>query len=79
MMLDEAELMKRNLGLARTWLHKVVAHPQLIRELPDNAYLFDLPHDDPDLLTANLQMATELALQMEDNGHEKRPIVLLPQ
>jgi len=78
-MLGEAEMMKRNLELARTWLHEAVAHPQLIRELPDNAYLFDLPHDDLDLLAANLQMATELALQMADNGHEKQPIVLLPQ
>jgi hypothetical protein len=77
--MDEAEMMKRNLELTRIWLHEVVAHPEMIRELPDNAYLFDLPHDDPDLLAANLQMATELALQMDNNGHGKRPIILLPQ
>jgi hypothetical protein len=79
MILDEAEMMKRNLELTRTWLHEVLTHPELVEQLPDSAYLFDLPHDDPDLLAVNLQMATELALQMGCNGGQSRPIVLLPQ
>jgi hypothetical protein len=79
MMLDEIEMVERNLELTRNWLHYVLEHPESLERLPDAAYLFDLPFDDPDLLAANLQIATEIAWQMGQDGEEKRPIVLLPQ
>jgi hypothetical protein len=79
MMLNENEMVTRNLELTRHWLNSVLEHPEMLEQLPDQAYIFDLPQDDPDLLSANLQLAVKLARDMVQNGVEKRPIVLLPQ
>jgi hypothetical protein len=79
MMLGETEMVTRNLALTRQWLHSILEHPESLERLPDRAYIFDLPHDDPDLLSANLLLAVEVARDMMENGAEKRPIVLLPQ
>jgi len=73
MTLSETEMVEKNLELTRRWLHGVLEHPDVLDQLPDEAYLVDLPHDDPDLMEANLQMAAELAWQMSHNGIEKHP------
>lgn len=79
MMLGETEMVTRNLALTRRWLDTVLENPESIEQLPDGAYIFFLPQDDPDLLSANLQLAVEVARDMVENGAEKHPIVLLPQ
>jgi len=76
MTLSTMQIMERNLGLAEQHLSSVLENPQLFEGIPQDAHVIFLPAADPELLEANLEIASELARSMGDNGSRK-PIVLM--
>jgi hypothetical protein len=74
MTLSREEMFERNLELTKQRLLKEIEAPEAFEWIPQNARVINLPKDAPELLKANLELATKLA--QEKDGH---PIVLIPE
>jgi hypothetical protein len=79
MTLTYEEMAERNLKLIEKRL-LYTAHRLGEIEAPlDEAQIIELPRNDPELLEANLEMATDIARRMMAGKEEMRPIVLMPE
>ncbi len=74
MTLSQEEMFERNLELTKQRLLKEIEAPEAFEWIPQNARVINLPRDEPELLKANLELATKLA-----RGRDERPIVLIPE
>jgi hypothetical protein len=79
MTLTYEEMAERNLKLIEKRLLYTADHLGEIEALPDGAQIIELPRNDPELLEANLKMATDIARRMMAGKEERRPIVLMPE
>lgn len=74
MTLSQEEMFERNLELIKQRLLKEIEAPEAFEWIPHNARVINLPKDAPELLEANLELATNLARERDE-----RPIVLIPE
>jgi len=70
---------ERNLKLIEKRLLYTANHLGEIEAPLDRAQIIELPRNDPELLEANLEMATGIARRMMAGKEEMRPIVLMPE
>jgi hypothetical protein len=74
MTLSQEEMFERNLELTKQRLLREIEAPEAFEWIPHNARVINLPKDAPELLKANLELATKLAREKDE-----RPIVLIPE
>lgn len=79
MTLTYEEMAERNLKLIEKRLLYTANHLGEIEAPLDRAQIIELPRNDPELLEANLEMATDIARRMMAGEEEMRPIVLMPE
>jgi hypothetical protein len=79
MTLTYEEMAERNLKLIEKRLLYTANHLGEIEAPLDRAQVIELPRNDPELLEANLEMATDIARRMIAGKEEMRPIVLMPE
>jgi hypothetical protein len=79
MTLTYEEMAERNLKLIEKRLFYIANHLGKIEAPLDRAQIIELPRNDPELLEANLEMATDIARRMMAGKEEIRPIVLMPE
>lgn len=79
MTLTYEEMAERNLKLIEKQLLYTANHLGEIEAPLDRAQIIELPRNDPELLEANLEMATDIARRMMAGKEERRPIVLMPE
>lgn len=79
MTLTYEEMAERNLKLIEKRLLYTANHLGEIEAPLDGAQIIELPRNDPELLEANLEMATDIARRMMAGKEEMRPIVLMPE
>ena len=79
MTLTYEEMAERNLKLIEKRLLYTANHLGEIEAPLDRAQIIELPRNDPELLEANLEMATDIARRMMAGKEERRPIVLMPE
>jgi hypothetical protein len=79
MTLTYEEMAERNLKLIEKRLLYTANHLGEIEAPLDRAQIIELPRNDPELLEANLEMATDIARRMMASEEEIRPIVLMPE
>ena len=76
---EKAWMAERNLKLIEKRLLYTANHLGEIEAPLDRAQIIELPRNDPELLEANLEMATGIARRMMAGKEEMRPIVLMPE
>jgi len=74
MTLSQEEMFERNLELTEQRLLKEIEAPEAFEWIPQNARVINLPKDAPELLRANLELATKLVRE-----EDECPIVLIPE
>ncbi len=79
MTLTYEEMAERNLKLIEKRLLYTANRLGEIEAPLDRAQIIELPRNDPELLEANLEMATDIARRMMTGKEEIRPIVLMPE
>ena len=64
------KVVERNIALLGRWTHYVIAHPDILDNLPDKFELVILPDDDDELRRYNLDL-------LSTYGSEGRPVVFV--
>ena len=64
------KVVERNIALLGRWTHYVIAHPDILDNLPDKFELVILPVDDAELRRYNLDL-------LSTYGSEGRPVVFV--
>lgn len=79
MTLTYEEMVERNLKLIEKRLLYIADRLGEIEVPPNGVQIIELPRNDPELLEANLEMATHIVRRMMAGQEEMHPLILMPE